>query len=95
MTPTLYSLVDLARPVLLQHGVTRASVFGSYARAEARADSDIDLLVDLPPGASLLDLIAIEQDLSDALGLRVQATTRRALHPMVRARAERDEVRIL
>lgn len=95
MTPAFRSLLERARPILLRHGVTSAAVFGSFARAEANEHSDLDLLVELPPDASLLDLIAIEQDLSDALGVRVQATTRRALHPEVRARAERDEIRIL
>jgi len=95
MTPTVTSLAERARPVLLRHGVRRASVFGSYARGEARPTSDLDLLVELPAGASLLNLIALEQDLTDLLGVTVQATTLRSLHPIVRERAQHDEVRIL
>ena len=95
MTPALASLVERARPILLQYGVQRACVFGSYARGEAVPASDLDLLVQFPEGASLLDLVALEQDLSDTLGVSVQATTRRALHPIVREQAEQDEVRIL
>lgn len=95
MTPTVVSLAERARPVLLRYGVRRASVFGSYARGEAGPASDLDLLVELPTGASLLDLVALEQDLTDVLGVTVQATTLRALHPIVRERAQHDEVRIL
>jgi len=57
--------------------------------------SDLDLLVELPPGSSLLDLIGLEQDVSDGLGLRVEATTYRALHPHLRDHVLQDEIRIL
>jgi predicted nucleotidyltransferase len=57
--------------------------------------SDLDLLVELPPGSSLLDLIGLEQDLSDELGLKVEATTYRALNPHLRDRVLQDEIRIL
>ena len=68
------------------HGATHVSVFGSFARGESGADSDLDLLVDLDPGRSLLDLIAIEQDLEDLLGRPVDALTRRGLSPYLRDR---------
>lgn len=89
------SLAERARPVLRRYGAQRAGVFGSYARGEAGSQSDLDLLVELPPGSSLLDLVALEQDLSDELGLKVEATTYRALHPGLRARVLEDEIRIL
>ncbi len=95
MTPTVAWLTERARPVLLRFGVRRAGVFGSYARSVQGPESDLDLLVELPAGSSLLDLVALEQDLSDELGLPVHATTWRALHPLVREQASRDEVRIL
>ena len=46
----------------------RIAVFGSVARGEAHPDSDLDLLVDFEPGASLLDHIGLFQDLEDLLG---------------------------
>jgi predicted nucleotidyltransferase len=46
-------------------------VFGSVARGEARADSDVDLLVDMDPSATALDLSELILDLEDALGWKV------------------------
>jgi predicted nucleotidyltransferase len=95
MTTAVASLVERILPVLRQYRVRRAGVFGSYARAEATADSDLDLLVELPPGSSLLDLVGLQLDLSDTLGVRVDANTYRAIHPLLRDRILEDEIRIL
>ena len=50
-----------------QHGGRKVRIFGSIARGQGKEDSDIDLLVELEPGRSLLDIIAIKQDLEDLL----------------------------
>lgn len=92
---TVSSLAERVLPVLRRYGARRAGLFGSYARGEADAASDLDRLVELLPGASLLGLVGLEQDLSDGLGLKVEATTYRALHPQLRDRVLRDEIRIL
>ena len=63
--------------------------------ASSALASDLDLLVELPPGSSLLDLIGLEQDLSDEVGLKVEATTYRALHTRLRDRVLRDEIGLL
>src|SRR5260370_19984937 len=57
----------------------RIAVFGSVARGEAHPDSDLDLLVDFEPGASLLDHIGLFQDLEDLLGVGVDVVARSAL----------------
>ena len=59
----------------------RVAVFGSVARGEARPGSDVDLLVDFEPGASLLDHVGLFQDLEDLLGVGVNVVTRSALKP--------------
>jgi uncharacterized protein len=94
MAATVPSLVERVLPVLRRYGARRAGLFGSNARGEADAASDLDLLVELPPGSSLLDLIGLEQDLSDELGRKVEATTYRALHPHLRDRVLQDGIRI-
>ncbi len=68
------------------NGARTVRVFGSRARGEARPDSDLDLLVTLEPGRSLLDLVAIKQDLEDLLRLPVDVVTENGLSPYLRAR---------
>jgi predicted nucleotidyltransferase len=72
--------------VARSHGAQSIRVFGSRARGEAGADSDLDLLVRLEPGRSLLDLIAIKQDLEDVLHCSVDVVTEAGLSPYLRER---------
>lgn len=59
----------------------RIAVFGSVARGKARPESDLDLLVEFEPGASLLDHVGLCQDLEELLGVGVDVVTRSALKP--------------
>ena len=67
-------------------------IFGSVARGDARPDSDVDLLVEFHPGATLLDRVALIQDLEDLLGTHVDVVTERALHPLIRERVLSEAV---
>jgi len=80
------------REVAERHGATRVRVFGSFARGENRDGSDLDLLVELEPGRSLLDLIAIKQDLEDLLNVRVDVVTERAISPYIREAVLKEAV---
>lgn len=62
-------------------GASRVRVFGSVAKGLDREGSDLDLLVDLPAGTSLLAVVGLQQDSSDALGVPVDLCTERELHP--------------
>ena len=70
----------IAIPILKQHGAEFAGVFGSYARGEANAKSDIDLLVRLSEPLSLIELVGLERELSDALGIKTDIVTQKSLH---------------
>jgi predicted nucleotidyltransferase len=91
----LESMIVLMIPVLRAHGVLKAGVFGSYVRGESSGDSDLDLVVELPKGASLLDLAGIKVDLEDLFGITVDVTTYDSLHPRLRERILSEERRIL
>jgi len=67
-----------------RHGAHHVRVFGSVARREAKSDSDLDLLVQLEPGRTLLDLVAIKQDMEDLLGRKVDVVTEASLSPYFR-----------
>jgi predicted nucleotidyltransferase len=69
-----------------RHGVWNVRVFGSTARGEAGPQSDIDLLVDVEPGRTLLDLIGFEQDLEEVLGCSVDVLTDAGLSPYLQER---------
>jgi predicted nucleotidyltransferase len=53
------------------HGARNVRVFGSIARGELGAGSDVDLLVEMEPGRSLIDLVGLWQNLEDLLGAHV------------------------
>lgn len=78
--------------IATEHGASNIRVFGSVARGEANENSDIDLLVDLEPGRSLLDHIGLVQDLEDLLGRSVDVATPSALHERIKDRVMRDAI---
>jgi uncharacterized protein len=72
--------------IAAKHGARNVRVFGSVARGEADDQSDIDFLVDMEPGRSLLDLGGLLVDLQDLLGQNVDVVTERGLKPHIRER---------
>jgi uncharacterized protein len=77
-------------------GATSLYLFGSAARDEAKAGSDLDLFIDYDPKKkfSLVDLVGIKLFLEDTLGVEVDVTTRDSLHPMLRKDIELEAVRV-
>jgi uncharacterized protein len=67
-----------------RHGVAHLRAFGSLARGEATADSDVDLLVDLKPGRTLLDLAAFRREAGEILNLPVDVATADMLKDRIR-----------
>jgi predicted nucleotidyltransferase len=86
---------DLIRTLARAHGATTIELFGSAARREDRPDSDLDFMVELEPGRSLLDLVGLKQDLEAALGRKVEAFTKAGLKPRVLAQASKEAIRIV
>ncbi len=68
------------------HGAKNVRVFGSLARGEGDKGSDLDLLVTLGEGRSLLDLVGLKQDLEDLVHRPVDVVTENALSPYLRER---------
>ncbi len=75
-----------------RRGARNVRIFGSVARGEDDAASDIDFLVDLEPGRSLLDLGALMMDLEGLLQVKVDVVSARGLRERVRERVLGDAV---
>lgn len=76
------------------HGARNVRLFGSVARGEATQASDLDLLIEMEPGRSLLDIIAIKQDLEELLGCKVDVVTEAAISPYLRDKVLHEAVRL-
>ena len=79
--------------VLKKHGVVRAGIFGSYARGEQKKNSDIDILIKF--NGSLLSMVKIERELKESLGKKVDLLTYNGIHPLLKERILKEEVKII
>lgn len=77
-----------------RHGARNVRIFGSVARGEGDDLSDIDLLVDMEPGRSLLDLGGLWFDLNTLLAVKVDLVTEKGLKKRIRDRVLREAVPI-
>jgi len=91
------SIIKSIEPALRNMGATALYLFGSTARDEANASSDVDIFVDrdLARTFTLIDLAHMEELLEDSLGTKVDLTTRDSLHPMLKAGIEQSAIRVL
>lgn len=78
--------------VAARRGATNVRLFGSLARGEEHAASDVDLLVQLEEGRSLLDLSHLLQDMEELLGCPVHLVEPEALHWAIRERIMEESV---
>ena len=67
--------------ILKKEGAKRIAVFGSYIRGEEEPESDIDIIVEFSGRKSLLELVRIERELSEALGIKVDLLTEKSISP--------------
>lgn len=89
-------LVDAAGPVLkamaVDRGYSRLAVFGSVARGTARPDSDIDLIVESPPGTSSFEFLRFKQLIEQVLGREVDLIDYGGLKPKIDDDIRREAV---
>lgn len=79
--------------ILKKNGIKHAGLFGSYARGEQKKSSDIDILVEFD--GSLLKLAGIEIELENKLKKKVDLLTYKGIHPYLKERILKDEVKII
>ena len=67
-----------------KYGMSFLAVFGSYARGTAKPQSDLDLLVRFSSAKSLLDMVKIEREMSESLGIKVDLLTEKSISPYIK-----------
>jgi uncharacterized protein len=80
--------------IACRHGVTSVRVFGSFARNEAREDSDLDLLVEAGPNTSAFFPGGLLIDLEEALQRKVEVVEEQGLHHLLRGQVLEEAVRL-
>ena len=95
-TKELAEIKKIAVPVLRRNSVVRAGIFGSFARGEAKKGSDIDILIEIKAKKfSLFDLVGLELELKKDLRRDVDLLTYKSIHPLLKDRILKEEVRII
>ncbi|WP_259534125.1 nucleotidyltransferase family protein [Halalkaliarchaeum sp. AArc-CO] len=75
-----------------EYPISELGIFGSYARGEQRPDSDLDVLVAFERPVTLLDLVRLENELTERLGVDVDLVTKGSLKPRIESRVTDDVV---
>lgn len=84
MVMTTQTIKKKILPILKRQGVTKAALFGSIVRGETRKRSDVDILVNLKKGKTLLDLVGLQLELEEKLGRKVDVLTYNSIHPLLK-----------
>ena len=93
MILTIDEIRTKIRPIRERYRVKKLWLFGSYARGEAREDSDVDVYAETDRSMKLLDLIAFRMDIEEALAKEVDIITRIPTeYPIFTKYIERDKV---
>ncbi len=88
-------MVKKIKSVLEKRGVTKAAIFGSYARGEQKKSSDIDLLVELPDEMTLFGMGGLKVDLEENVGKKVDLVEYHLLHPLLKDEILKEQIPIL
>ncbi len=93
---TLPAIKKRALPILKRHAIKRAAVFGSFARGDNKASSDVDLLIEYKSAdKSLFDLVDLKSELEEILGRKVDIVMYDSIHWRLREQILAQQVVIL
>ena len=77
------SIIVSNKPILIQYKVKSISLFGSYVRNEQNDKSDVDFLVEFHQGASLFDIVDLQDKLSEILKIKSSVVSKRGLNKYI------------
>lgn len=86
---------DKITAIFKKNDVKRAGLFGSFARGEAKRNSDIDILIEFKGKKSLFDLVDLKDELENSTGRSVDLVTYKSLHPLLRKKILSEQIIIL
>jgi len=93
---TFANIKKRSLPILRRHAVKNAAIFGSFARGDAKARSDVDFLIEYKgESKSLFDLVDLKSELEDTLGRKVDIVTYDSIYWRLRERILSEQVVIL
>ncbi len=81
--------------ILKKHGAKKIEIFGSYARGEQKETSDLDVIVEFEKRKSLLELVGIEHELEDHLGMKIDLFTGASISPYLIEKIKKESKVIL
>jgi len=81
--------------ILKKNNVKKAGIFGSYSRGEQKKNSDVDILIEPTDKMSLLDISGIKIELEESLGKKVDVVSYKYIHPYLKKRILKSEVKII
>lgn len=97
INPIIKNIQRKSAPILKRNKIIKAGIFGSYARGEQGKNSDIDMLIKVKKGEkfSLFDLVGLERELRTALKTKIDLLTYNSVHPLLKERIMKEEIRII
>jgi predicted nucleotidyltransferase len=95
MSPVVEQITKKILPILKNHHVFKAGIFGSAIRGEMGAKSDVDILVEIPGDISLLEFAGIKIELEEALGRKVDLVEYAAIKAVIKESIMKEQVSIL
>lgn len=87
-------LAQLKPKLEQEYPISELGIFGSYARGEQESDSDLDILVAFDKPVTLFDLVRLENELAEVLGIEVDLVTKDSLKPRIETRIRDDLVTV-
>ena len=91
----VFRKIDVVRAIAKANGARSIHLFGSAARGTERVDSDLDFLVELDPGRTLLDVVGLRTELSQLFDRPVDVVTKDSLKPRLRAEVLRRAIAVI
>jgi len=90
----IQQIKTIVTPILQKHKISKAGIFGSFAKNSMNNDSDIDILVELNSDFSLLDFVRVKLDLEEVLKTKVDLVEYKSIKTRLRNKILAEEMRI-